>query len=162
MLGPERKLRSAPEFPALSSQFGEPDAERARTPRLSVAPSLQTEPGSPSVEPADEKDTAKQALAANLEGMIEGMLRNTHFATSAATKTRGWVHQIGEAAALDASTDSSAFTANSLIADLAQARPANESAPAPSSAPRRWWIDAVLALACLLSVASAGYFTFAS
>jgi hypothetical protein len=136
-----------------------------RTVRLSVASSLHAELESPdpiSPDGADEKDTAKQALAANLEGMIEGMLRNTHFATSAVTKTRGWVHQIGEAAALDASTDGSAFTASSLIADLAQARPTTEDAPVRSPARRhRWWIDAVLALACILSVASAGYLTFA-
>jgi hypothetical protein len=111
----------------------------------------------------DGKSAAKQALAANLEGMIEGMLRNTQFATSAGTKTRGWAQQIGEAAALDASTDDSAFSASSLIADLAQARaPAVEPEPAARRAPpRKWWIDAVLAVACFLSVASAGYLTFA-
>jgi hypothetical protein len=120
---------------------------------------------SPTVEgnsAGDEKSAAKQALAANLEGMIEGMLRNTQFATAATTKTRGWAQQMGEVAALDASTDDSAFTASSLIADLAQARGTVEAVPTRAEGPRRRWIDVVLVLACLLSVISAGYLTFAS
>ncbi|GEM_PF-2699101 len=107
-----------------------------------------------------ERLAAKQALAADLEGMIEGMLRSTRFATVAPDRTSGWTRQIGELAALDASTDASAFTASSLVADLAQTKPA-QAPRARASAPRRWWVDAVLILACLLSVASAGYFTFA-
>ncbi len=154
MLGPQRKVRPALDLPDIES-----------TPTISRPIDRSRESG---IDPpgnsgsaADEKDSAKQALAANLEGMIEGMLRDTQFATSASTKTRGWVQQIGEAAALDASTDDSAFTANSLIADLMQARGSVDTAAVRPAAPRRRWIDAVLVLACLLSVASAGYFTFA-
>jgi hypothetical protein len=109
---------------------------------------------------AEAKDAAKQALAENLEGMIEGMLRTTQFATAATGKTRSWAQQIGEVAALDVSMDDSAFTASSLIADLAQARPAAATVAPP--APRRRWIDALLILASLLSVLSAGYLTFVS
>jgi len=172
MLGPERKVKSAPEFPAIPSPLpsvrspdavGERDAEPRR--RLSVAQQSQADP--PSAQPtgpdgpSDETGAAKQALAANLEGMIEGMLQSTRFATAAATKTRSWARQIGEAAALDASSDGTAFTASSLIADLAEARPVAPEEKTRAAAPRRWWIDAVLALACLVSVASAGYLTFA-
>jgi hypothetical protein len=109
-----------------------------------------------------EKSAAKQALAANLEGMIEGMLRTTSFATAVTTKTRGWAQQMGEPAALDASTDDRAFTANSLIADLAQARAPADAAMTRATAPQQWWIDVVLVLACVLSVLSAAYLTFAS
>ncbi|HXP77918.1 MAG TPA: hypothetical protein VN823_27530 [Stellaceae bacterium] len=122
-------------------------------------PNLPETPGSDGA--GEERIAAKQALAANLEDMIEGMLRNTQFATAATSKTRSWTRQIGEVAALDASTDETAFTANSLAADLAQARPATAAVVARPAAPRRWWVDAVLVLACVLSVLSAGYFTFA-
>lgn len=173
MLGPERKAKSGPDFPAVTSsplafRATEGSGEREQGPRPRLAVAQRCEPQPVRAEPVDlvgapdEKSAAKQALAANLEGMIEGMLRTTQFATAAATKTRGWAQQIGEAAALDASTDGTAFTANSLIADLAQARPVVQDEASPSSGPRRrWWIDAVLALACILSVASAGYLTFA-
>lgn len=119
--------------------------------------------GAPDLErPADEKSAAKQALAANLEGMIEGMLRDTRFATAPTMKTRGWTQQLGEVAALDASIDDTAFTASSLIADLAQARGTDAVAASRPEAPRRRWVDVVLILACLLSVISAGYLTFGS
>jgi hypothetical protein len=150
MLSPERRARQALDLPS-----GEPAPPPS--PRLVRG----VEPRLPAADGATEvKDAAKQALAENLEGMIEGMLRTTHFAASAAGKTRSWTQQIGEAAALDASTDDTAFTASSLIADLAQARPA--SATVEASAPRRRWIDALLILASLLSVLSAGYLTFVS
>lgn len=171
MLGPERKATVAPEFPGIPSPSlafrpTEPSGERIHGARPRLATTQPAEAG-PAAEPLaddgppEEASAAKQALAANLEGMIEGMLRSTRFATAAAIKTRGWAQQIGETAALDASTDGTAFTASSLIADLAQARPAVEDEKPRTAAPRRWWIDAVLALACILSVASAGYFTFA-
>lgn len=157
MLGPERKSNLA-----LDLSHAKPTP---RTPRLVDRPG---EPGVAPAQPAvadaatDQKSAAKQALAANLEGMIEGMLRTTSFATAAATRARISAQQMGEVAAVDASINDAAFTASSLIADLAQAR-----APAPQPAsgqrgPRRWWIDVVLALACVLSVLSAGYLTFAS
>jgi hypothetical protein len=103
----------------------------------------------------------KRALDTDLEGMIEGMLRTTQFATAATSKARSWSRQIGEVAALDASIDENAFTASSLIADLAQARSAAIPASIRPATPRGRWIDAVLVLACVLSVLSAGYFTFA-
>ena len=109
---------------------------------------------------SDEKSAIKQALAADLEGMIEGMLRTNQFATAASKKTRAGAHQMGEAAGPDASTSDTAFSASSLIADLAQARGALTPMAVRPAAPRRWWIDAVLVLACLLGVASAGYLTF--
>ena len=154
MLGPERKSNLALDLP--------PAKLAPRTPRLVER---SAEPGA---EPAvvdvaiDEKTAAKQALAANLEGMIEGMLRTTSFATAAATKARIAAQQMGEVAALDASINDTAFTANSLIADLAQARAPAAAAAAERSGPRRLWVDIVLALACILSVLSAGYLTFAS
>ena len=133
-----------------------------------VHPSLDADPGSSPAEACaaegarDEKAAAKQALAADLEGMIEGMLRTTQFATSATTKTRSWAQHISEAAALDASTDDTTFTASALVADLAAARSAAAPPAVKSSAPRRRWIDALLVLACLLGVLSAAYLTFAS
>ena len=157
MLGPERRsnlaldlssAKPAPRTPRLVDRSGEPGVEPAR----------------PIVVDAitDEKTATKQALATNLEGMIEGMLRTTSFATAAATKARIATQQMGEVAALDASISDAAFTASSLIADLAQARaPAVQAASGPKG-PRRRWIDVVLALACVLSVLSAGYLTFAS
>lgn len=154
MLGPERRARqvldlsSAEPAPTPSRRLDQSDLRN-------VGPRLLAADGA-----AEVKDAAKQALAENLEGMIEGMLRTTHFATSVTAKTRSWAQQIGEAAALDASTDDTAFTANSLIADLAQARPA--TATVEPRAPRRRWIDALLILASLLSVLSAGYLTFVS
>jgi hypothetical protein len=154
MLAPERRTRLEPEFPDAQSS---PPLSR----RLDQSNGRGAEPPSAAGDDADdEKSAAKQALAANLEGMIEGMLRSTQFATAVTQKTRSWAQQIGEAAALDASTDDTAFTASSLIADLAQVRPA-AAVPKPA-APRRRWIDAVLILACLLSVLSAGYLTFVS
>lgn len=157
MLGPERRsnlaldlspAKPAPRTPRLVNRSGEPGVEPVRPTVIDAA--------------TDEKTAAKQALAANLEGMIEGMLRTTSFATAAATKARISAQQMGEVAAVDASINDAAFTASSLIADLAQAR-----APAPQTAsvhkgPRRRWIDVVLVLACLLSVLSAGYLTFGS
>ncbi len=145
MLGPERKPDLILDLP--------PGKPPTLMPREARAPETDTA--------GEEMNVTKQALAANLEGMIEGMLRNTQFATAATIKTRGWAQQIGEAAALDASTDDSAFSANSLIADLAQARRPAEAQVVRHQPPRRWWIDAVLVIACVLSVASAGYFTFA-
>lgn len=155
MLGPERRSNLALDLSSVKA-----------APR---APRLVDRPGEPGIEPArpavvdvetDEKTAAKQVLAADLEGMIEGMLRTTSFAAAVTTKARTWTQQMGEAAALDASIDDTAFTASSLIADLAQARAPAAPAAGEHKGPRRWWIDAVLALACLLSALSAGYFTF--
>ncbi len=109
---------------------------------------------------AEEHLAAKQALAAELEDMIGGMLRTTQFATAATTRTRTWTRQVSEAAALDASTTDIVIAGSSLVADLTQARPAPAVEVRPA-ARRRWWVDAVLVLACLLTVLSAGYFTFA-
>jgi len=154
MLGPERRARLAPDLSSV-----EPAPILAR--RLRQISERDTEVAAPAADGICEvKDAAKQELAANLEGMIEGMLKTTHFATSAVQRTRSWAQQIGEAAALDASTDDTAFTASSLIADLAQARP--EAATLQAARPRRRWIDAVLILACLLGVVSAAYLTFTS
>jgi len=150
MLGPERRARQAPDFSS-----AEPAPTPSRRLVRDVEPQLLTPDGA-----AEVKDAAKQALAENLEGMIEGMLRTTHFATAGTGKTRSWAQQMGEVAALDVSTDDTAFTASSLIADLAQARPT--AATVEPSAPRRRWIDALLILASLLSVLSAGYLTFVS
>lgn len=153
----ERRARLAPELPSVKPRpmltrpldlAGDTDAEPLR--------SVDTD------RATDEKNAAKQALAEDLEGMIEGMLRTSRFATSATTKARDWARQVGTAAAVDASTDDTAFTANSLIADLAQARAPADSAAGPRVRQRQRWIDAVLVLACLLSVAAAGYFTFVS
>ena len=109
----------------------------------------------------EELIARKEALAADLENMIGGMLRTTQFASAATAKKRSSSRQIGDAAALGATNDTSAFTPNSLVADLAGSRPAPTAAAVRPGAPRRWWIDAVLVLACVLSVLSAGYFTFA-
>jgi hypothetical protein len=166
MLGPERKIRSEPEFPALSSPtlpFRPAPSGEDGKPRLSVARSSEPGPASsdaPVLDGApDDKSAAKQALAANLEGMIEGMLRNNRFATAPTTKTRG-VEPTDEVA-VAATAGGTDFTANSLIADLAQARPPGpEDEKRRRTSGKRWWIDVVLVLACLLSVASAGYFTF--
>ena len=157
MLGPERKSNLALDLPVVTPS--------PRTPRLV---DLRSERDAEAISPividaaTDEKGAAKQALAANLEGMIEGMLRTTSFATAGTTKARSWTQQMGEAAALDASTDDTAFTASSLIADLAQARAPAGAAVARAKAPRWRWIDVVLVLACVLSVVSAAYLTFAS
>lgn len=171
MLGPERKAKPPLD---LAVTRPTPPAREAFLPQERVTQPVEASRGSPGISPelpnspqaagsdgvAEEQIAAKQALAANLEDMIGGMLRNTQFATAATSKTRSWTRQIGEVAALDASTDENAFTANSLAADLALARPAS-AAVARRAAPRRWWVDAVLVLACVLSVLSAGYFTFA-
>ena len=106
----------------------------------------------------NEKSAVKQALAADLEGMIEGVLRTNQFAASVTKKTRGPPQQMGDAVAPHASNGGdTGFSASSLIADLAQARGALTSTAARPTAPRRWWIDAVLILACLLGVGSAAY-----
>jgi hypothetical protein len=179
MPGPERKAKLPPSGLAAPRPSAASSEGLARHVRVvgPVAPPLVQEP-SPQIPPpaaasrsvspeppapdaAEEQDARKQALAADLEDMIEGMLRTTQFATAATAKTRGWTRQIGEVAALDASTDASAFTPNSLVADLARSRPALKTADAQPPAPRRWWIDAVLILAGVLSVLSAGYFTLA-
>ena len=155
MLGPERRANLALDLPAAKAATAMlRPLDRANDQDVEQAQPLDV------VGASDEKSAAKEALAANLEGMIEGMLRTTQFATAAGTKARGWAQQIGEVAALDASTDDTGFSASSLIADLAQARGVVETAVVRPAAPRRWWIDAVLVLACLLSVASAGYLTF--
>ena len=178
MLGPERKAklppsdRAAPR-PAAPSSEGlarhvrvvgpvPRPVEQDPRPQASAASAVS---GSTSPEPlasdaaAEEQIAKKQALAANLEDMIEGMLRTTQFATAATAKTRNSSRQIGETAAVDTSASASAFTPNSLVADLAASRPAPAAAFARPEAPRRRWIDAVLVLACVLSVLSAGYFT---
>jgi hypothetical protein len=154
MLGPERKPDLALDLPPVKPPAFMTRASNRASEREVESPALVAKTD------GDETSAAKQALAANLEGMIEGMLRNTQFATAATTKARSWAQQVGEAAALDASTDDSAFSASSLIADLAQARSPAEAKAARRAPPRRWWIDAVLVIACMLSVASAGYFTF--
>ena len=177
MLGPERIAKP------LSSDFAAarvtaPVLEgRARHVRMldSVTPPVEQEPaplqtvsanpGSAAREPVTskgatkEEDATKQALAADLEDMIGGMLRTTQFATAATAKTRSWSRQMGQAATLDAATEASAITPSSLVADLARSRPAPAPAAAQPAAPRHRWIDAVLVLACVLSVLSAGYFT---
>jgi hypothetical protein len=107
----------------------------------------------------EEQNARKQALAADLEDMIGGMLQTARFAGAPAARTRS--RQIREVAAPDASGHSSAFTANSLVADLAASQPAAEAQADRPAAPRRRWIDALLILACVLSVLSAGYFTLA-
>jgi hypothetical protein len=101
-------------------------------------------------DPAQEHLAAKQALAADLADMIDGVLKTTQFATAATPRAR---QTIGAGAPEDADA---AITGNSLAAELARARPAPVIAPAK---PRRW-IDAALALACLVMVLSAGYFAF--
>jgi hypothetical protein len=96
--------------------------------------------------------------------MIGGMLRTTQFAAAATVKTRSWTRPVvgeGPAPALKAGTEASAVTPNSLVADLARSGAAPGAAAVQAAAPRRWWIDAVLVLACVLSVLSAGYFTLA-
>ena len=180
MPGPERKVKlppdlsvarpSAPSMESLTRQervlgsIAQPVEGNPGVPRIAPEPSAGG--GSAAPEPPDldsaaaDRIASKQALAADLAGMIEGMLRDTQFATAATTRTRNWTRQIGEVAARDASTDESAFT-NSLVADLAEARPAAAAVVSRPKAPRRWWVDAILVLACLLSVLSAGYFTFA-
>lgn len=153
MLGPERKARVPADLSASRPSTGEGLLRRERA-VVSVV-----EPAEPTGD--DDKAASKKALAADLEGMIEGMLRTTRFATSATTATRGWTRQTGEVAASDASSDDSAVTASSLAAELAQARTAQVSPDMGPGKPRRWWIDVVLVLACVLGVLSAGYFTFA-
>ena len=158
MLGPERKVDPMRDLsPARSASPIRPRVlDRLDQPGADVPEASDPRPA------GDEKSAAKQELAANLEGMIEGMLRNTRFATAPTMKTRGWAQQVGEVAALDASVDDSAFSASSLIADLAQAKGAAEAVASRPQAPRRRWVDVVLILACLLSVISAGYLTFGS
>jgi hypothetical protein len=155
MLGPERKARPLPDI-----AITRPSAVEAV---LRKSTNSMPAPANSASDPAAAEDAiaSKNALAADLEGMIQGMLRTTQFATAATARTRTWSRQIGEVAALDASTDDSAFTASSLVADVVQAGPAPTLTADRAAAPRRWWIDAILVVACLISVASAGYFTFA-
>lgn len=120
--------------------------------------SAPREPGA-SDGTTEEQNARKQALAADLEDMIGGMLQTARFAVTPPARTRS--RQIGEVTAPDASGPSSGFTTNSLVADLAASQPATEAPADRPAAPRRRWIDAVLILACVLSVLSAGYFTFA-
>jgi hypothetical protein len=155
MLGPERKARPLPDI-----AIARPSAVEAVL-RKSAKSMLAPADNASDPDAAEEAVASKKALAADLEGMIQGMLRTTQFATAATARTRTWSRQIGEVAALDASTDDSVFTASSLVEDIAQAGPVPTSTEARAAAPRRRWIDAILVLACLLSVASAGYFTFA-
>src|SRR5262249_51351632 len=103
---------------------------------------------------------AKEALTADLQGMIDGMLITKRFATSSATRTRDWMLPDG-AATPEAPVDASAFTANSLVADLAKARTPEGVSAEGAGRRRRSWLDAVLGLACLLSVISAAYFALA-
>ena len=155
MLGPERKARPLPDI-----AVARPSAVEAV---LRKSAKSMPAPADSASDPAATEDAigSKKALAADLEGMIHSMLRTTQFASAATVRTRAWSQRIGEVAALDASTDDSAFTASSLVADLAQTAPAPTLTAVGAAAPRRCWIDAILVLACLLSVASAGYFTFA-
>jgi len=155
MLGPERKARPLPDI-----AIARPSAVEAM---LRKSAKSMPAPADKASDPdaAEEAVASKKALAADLEGMIQGMLRTTQFATAATARTRTWSRQIGEVAALDASTDDSVFTASSVVEDMVQAGPVPTSTEARAAAPRRRWIDAILVLACLLSVVSAGYFTFA-
>ena len=155
MLGPERKARPLPDI-----AIARPSAVEAM---LRKSAKSMPAPADKASDPdaAEEAVANKKALAADLEGMIQGMLRTTQFATAATARTRTWSRQIGEVAALDASTDDSVFTASSVVEDMVQAGPVPTSTEARAAAPRRRWIDAILVLACLLSVVSAGYFTFA-
>jgi len=156
MLGPERKARPLPDI-----AITRPSAVEAV---LRKSTNSMPAPANSASDPAAAEDAiaSKNALAADLEGMIQGMLRTTQFASAATARTRTWSRQIGEVAALDASTDGSAFTASSLVADVVQAGPVSTlTADRAAEPPRRWWIDAILVVACLISVASAGYFTFA-
>lgn len=155
MLGPERKARPLPDI-AITRPSAVEAVLRKSAKSMPAPVNSASDPAA-----AEEAIASKKALAADLEGMIQGMLRTTQFATAATARTRTWSRQIGEVAALDASTDDSAFAASSLVADVAQAGRAPISTAVRASAPRRRWIDAILVLACLLSVASAGYFTFA-
>ena len=141
------------------AQPAEQHPSHPKIPQASAA-SGSAPPGSGVSDCATEEQNArKQALAADLEDMIGGMLQTTRFAGAPAARTRS--RQIGEVAVPDASGQLSAFTANSLVADLAASQPAAEAPADRPAAPRRRWIDALLILACVLSVLSAGYFTFA-
>ena len=156
MLGPERKAR-----PLADIAIARPSAVEAV---LRKSAKSMPAPADSASDPAAAEAAvvaSKKALAADLEGVIQGMLRTTQFATAATARTRTWSRQIGEVAALDASTDDSVFTASSVVEDMVQAGPVPTSTEARAAAPRRRWIDAILVLACLLSVVSAGYFTFA-
>lgn len=175
MPGTERKAKLSPsDFVDARTAAPTPEG-RARNARVlgSAARPIGQDRGPPQTASADagsalaeplasesamgEENAAKQALAADLEDMIGGMLRSTQFATAAMPKTRSR-NRIGEVVALDATTDASAFTPSSLVADLARSRPAHAAAAAQPAAQRHRWIDAVLVLACVLSVVSAGYF----
>jgi hypothetical protein len=111
---------------------------------------LRPPPSADADDPPQAHLAAKQALAADLAGMIEGMLRTTQFATAATSRARQTIGARAEDA-------DAAITGSSLTAELARARPAPVIAPVK---PRRRWIDAALALACLIMVLSAGYFAF--
>jgi hypothetical protein len=177
MLGPERIAKPLPSDFAAARVTAPALEGRARHVRMldSVTPPVEQDPAPPQTASADpgsasrepvtskgatkEEDATKQALAADLEDMIGGMLRTTQFATAATAKTRSWSRQMGQAATLDVATEASAITPSSLVADLARSRPAPAPAAAQPAAQRHRWIDAVLVLACVLSVLSAGYFT---
>jgi hypothetical protein len=161
MLSAERRTNLAPDFAATraAAALSDGPARQARMLGPVTRALAQDPPAEPVFDPAAEE--RKQALAANLESMIGGMLQTAQFATAAKSKARDWGRQIGEVAALDASIDSNAFTANSLVADLAQARVGAPAAVVRQEAAPRRWIDAVLVLAGVLSILSAGYFTFA-
>jgi hypothetical protein len=131
----------APDPPAPSAPPIPPEAANAEAP----APSLRADETA-----IDEQLAAKQALAANLAEVIENMLETTQFATAATASGRQWVTPASSAPDADP-----VITGSSLSEELARARPAPETAPA---APRRRWVDAVLALVCAIMVLSAGYY----
>ena len=109
MLGPERKAR-----PLADIAIARPSAVEAV---LRKSAKSMPAPADSASDPAAAEAAvvaSKKALAADLEGVIQGMLRTTQFATAATARTRTWSRQIGEVAALDASTDDSAFTAQTL------------------------------------------------
>jgi hypothetical protein len=181
MPSPERKAKLPPSDRAAARPTAPAPESLARHVRVvgSVARPVEQDPrppqlapppvvsGSASPEPPATDDAAeqrKQALAADLEDMIGGMLRTTQFAAAATVKTRSWTRPVvgeGPVPALKAGTDASAVTPNSLVADLARSGAAPATAAVQAAVPRRRWIDAVLVLACVLSVLSAGYFTLA-
>jgi len=180
MPSPERKAKLPPSD--LAAARAAPASESlARHVRVvgSVARPVEQDPPPPQLAPPpmisgsappgslasdDAAEQRKQALAADLEDMIGGMLRTTQFAAAATVQTRSWTRPVvgeGPSPALKAGTDASAVTPNSLVADLARSGAAPAVVAVQAVAPRRWWIDAVLVLACVLSVLSAGYFTLA-
>ena len=168
MPSPERKAKLPPADLAAARGTAPASEGHTRPMRLvgPVAPAVEQDPatasmvsGSASPEPVasdDATEQRKQALAADLEDMIGGMLRTTQFAAAATPKPRT---RLVEAPAPNATTEASTLTPNSLVADLAKSQPAPVAAANGPAAPRHRWIDAVLVLACVVSVLSAGYFT---